>query len=428
MSVELITELAEIEIANHAGGFQVLLSLLYGVPLLAAVSLQNDSRILRVSRIVHGILSLTIGAVIYLEIFRLIPAHGSADQSTAVLLTYLFDAMDLFLAITSSIRWIAASEGHECTFFRILTIFLWLNVFLPALHNRLLLHHDYIWLDLLIATPYVILIPTALGKHRKPERILKPALIGIVRSGSSIFLAGVLVLIAVVIAPSYFYVGLVAAMIAIACYATLNITFQSRGLKNEELLLESKAKLERLVEIDGLTGIANRRAFDEVFLREFALTRRTHRPLSLLMIDIDFFKGLNDAKGHLVGDQYLIRIATALSLALTRSTDFIARYGGEEFSAILPATDSTGAMVAAEKLRRAVEGLALKQPAPASLTGVVTVSIGVATFDGTLLCDPADLLETADKALYAAKRAGRNCSEFQPLNSTVEVIQLAIAR
>lgn len=428
MGFEFVTEFAEIKIANHDGGLQILLSLLYGVPLLAAVSLQNDTRILRVSRIVHGILSLTIGAVIYLEIFRLVPVHGSADQATAVLLTYLFDAMDLFLAIASSIRWIAACEDHESAFFRILTIFLWLNVFLPALHNRLLLKHDYIWLDLLIATPYVVLIPIALRKYDTSKRILKPALIGIVRSGSSVFLAGVLVLIAVVIAPSYFYVGLIAALIAIACYATLNITFQSRGLRNEELLLESKAKLERLVEIDGLTGIANRRAFDEVFLREFALTRRTHRPLSLLMIDVDFFKGLNDAKGHLVGDQYLIRIATALSLALTRSTDFIARYGGEEFSAILPATDRAGAMVAAEKLRRAIEGLALSQPAAASSTGVVTVSIGVATFDGTLLCEPADLLETADKGLYAAKRAGRNCSEFCRLKSSIEVLQLAIAR
>jgi diguanylate cyclase (GGDEF)-like protein len=134
------------------------------------------------------------------------------------------------------------------------------------------------------------------------------------------------------------------------------------------------------------------------------------------MIDVDLFKALNDIKGHLTGDQYLIQIATALHLNLTGSTDFVARYGGEEFCAILPATDSRGAWVAAEKLRKGVVDLGLNHPN--SHSGIVTVSIDVSTFDGSALSSPAQLLKTADRALYIAKSCGRNRCEFSGIKSS----------
>jgi diguanylate cyclase (GGDEF)-like protein len=173
--------------------------------------------------------------------------------------------------------------------------------------------------------------------------------------------------------------------------------------------------LEKLVGVDGLTGIANRRAFDKVLDREFAAARRTKLPVSLLMIDVDHFKHINDTKGHQAGDECLVLIANALHATLPRATDFVARYGGEEFSAILPATDSAGATEAAKRLHRSIAGLGLSHPATPTKT--VTVSIGLSTFDGVSRHSPASLVKMADRALYLAKHGGRNCSEFLPLDS-----------
>ena len=423
MSLEAATEIRQTPVLNHVGGIQILLSMLYGVPLLVAVSIQNDTRILRVSRIIHAILSLAIGAVIYFEIFSFLTVHGSAKQSDAILVTYFFDAIDGFLAIAGTIRWLGSSGDEERSFFRVLTIFLWMNAICPAVHNRILIHYDYVWLDLLISTPYVVLVPLAFAARNHRAEPRAAAFVRAVRSGSAVFLAGVLVLIGIVAARSNLYFGLAAALIGIAGYSALNILTQSRGIETEELLLAAKAALEKLVEVDGLTGIANRRALDEVLLREFSLTQRTQRPVSLLMIDVDLFKGLNDARGHVVGDEYLIRIATALQVTLSRSTDFVARYGGEEFSAVLPATDKAGAMIAAEKLRKGIEGLSLSHPS--SPFGVVTISIGVSTFDASAPASLSELLESADRALYMAKRGGRNRSEFHRIKGSADVIPFA---
>ncbi len=423
MSLEAATEIRNTPALNHVGGIQILLSMLYGVPLLVAVSIQNDTRILRVSRIIHAILSLAIGAAVYFEIFSFLTVHGSVNQSDAILVTYFLDAMDGFLAIAGTIRWLGSSENEERSFFRVLTIFLWMNAICPAVHNRILIHHDYVWLDLLISTPYVVLVPLVLAARDHRDKPPAPGFVRAVRSGSAVFLAGVLVLIGIIAARSNFYFGLAAALIGIAGYSTLNIFALSRGIETEELLLAAKAALEKLVEVDGLTGIANRRALDEVLFREFALTQRTQRPVSLLMIDVDLFKGLNDARGHVAGDEYLIQIATAMQLTLTRSTDFVARYGGEEFSAVLPATDKAGAMIAAEKLRKGIADLNLSHPG--SPFGIVTVSIGVSTFDGSAPCALADLLQSADRALYIAKRGGRNRSEFHRIRGSAAVIPFA---
>jgi diguanylate cyclase (GGDEF)-like protein len=417
MGLEAATEITQTPILNHVGGFQILLSMFYGVPLLVAVSIQHDQKILPVMRIINTGLSIAVGTVLYFEIFSFLSVHGSANPSDAILVTYWFDAMDVFLAIAGTIRWVGSSNGEERRFFRVLAIFLWLNALLPAVHNRILIHHDYVWLDLLISAPYVALVPLVLTPRHQRRNSASASLVRTVRSGSSVFLAGALVLVGLVVGRTHFYVGSGAVLIAIIGYVTLNIFMQSRGLETEELLLASKAALEKLVDQDGLTGIANRRAFDEVLVREFALTQRTRRPMSVLMIDVDKFKDLNDAKGHLIGDQYLIQIATALHVILTRSTDFVARYGGEEFSAVLPATDIEGALIAAEKLRRGVACLGLCHPN--SPSGVVTVSIGVSTFDGSLLSSAADLLQSADRALYIAKRGGRDRSEFYQMKRSV---------
>ncbi len=166
-------------------------------------------------------------------------------------------------------------------------------------------------------------------------------------------------------------------------------------------------KLRDISYIDGLTGVANRLKFEEYFRREWDRAKRTKRPISLLMIDIDFFKNYNDLLGHLEGDACLRRIAQALSRHLRAGMDLVARYGGEEFVVVLPETDLSQAKKVANRIREDI--LRLNIPHPASkVSDRVTVSIGVASMVPRDNLKKEVLINMADKALYAAKKGGRN--------------------
>jgi diguanylate cyclase (GGDEF)-like protein len=165
-------------------------------------------------------------------------------------------------------------------------------------------------------------------------------------------------------------------------------------------------ELKRLTSLDGLTGIANRRHFDEVLLREWRRSMRQGAEFSILMCDVDLFKAYNDSLGHHAGDDCLRRIAGALTAAMDRGGDLVARYGGEEFAVILPETSLAGGQVVAERMRQAIEALDLDHPTAAG--GKVTASFGLASGVAMPETDPTRLVRAADKALYEAKRAGRN--------------------
>ena len=181
----------------------------------------------------------------------------------------------------------------------------------------------------------------------------------------------------------------------------------SAAVARETRLREQTMELQAQVYADGLTGIANRRRFDEHLEAEYRRARRAGAPLSLLMIDIDYFKGYNDRYGHQRGDSCLTRVAMALSAAIDRPSDLLARYGGEEFSAILPDTEAEGAHKVAERMRAAVNSLAIEH-AGSGNAGHVTISIGYVTLVPAANSDMADMMTAADKALYQAKHAGRN--------------------
>lgn len=175
----------------------------------------------------------------------------------------------------------------------------------------------------------------------------------------------------------------------------------------ERRLLEHAESLRARSYIDGLTGIANRRHFDVALERELRRAQRADGALALLLVDIDSFKAYNDHFGHQQGDSCLTMVAQELAGMLKRPADLAARYGGEEFAAVLPDTTLEQARVLADRIRAHVAGLGLQQ-APAAHHPEVTLSIGVAAFDRARLNAPEALIEAADKALYAAKRGGRN--------------------
>lgn len=182
-----------------------------------------------------------------------------------------------------------------------------------------------------------------------------------------------------------------------------------RELRELQKELEAKnVELQRLSAIDGLTGIPNRRSFDEYIAKEWRRAVREETCLALLLIDIDFFKKYNDGYGHQGGDDCLRKVASALAGTMRRSSDMVARYGGEEFAVVLPNTDLDGAVVIAEELRLSVEQLALKHEF-SDVGGIVSISLGAAGIPPQCGEDCASLIALADEALYSAKEAGRNC-------------------
>jgi len=175
----------------------------------------------------------------------------------------------------------------------------------------------------------------------------------------------------------------------------------------EIALAESNRKLEALSATDPLTGIANRRRFDEAFTGEYARHARTGAPLTLIMLDIDYFKNFNDAYGHAQGDACLAAVARAMAGCLQRPGDLAARYGGEEFICLLPDTSPRGAQAVAESIRKAVAALGIPH-ARSSAATVVTVSIGALTAACSPDADPGGLFKQVDDLLYKAKEHGRN--------------------
>ncbi len=178
-------------------------------------------------------------------------------------------------------------------------------------------------------------------------------------------------------------------------------------LKNtQRQLQEVNEKLLKISMIDQLTGISNRRSFDQHLEKQFGLAKREKNPLSVVICDVDFFKIYNDNYGHTEGDNCLKRVAQAIASIPSRPTDMACRYGGEEFTLILPNTDLQGGLFIAEKVRQAV--LTADIPHEGSkIASQVTLSLGLATFTGQFKTGE-DITKAADTALYRAKDEGRN--------------------
>jgi diguanylate cyclase (GGDEF)-like protein len=176
---------------------------------------------------------------------------------------------------------------------------------------------------------------------------------------------------------------------------------------NHMELKHARDLLENLSATDGLTGIANRRRFDEVLDREWRRAFRNHHAIALIMLDIDFFKAYNDHYGHLAGDDVLRTLATVITNCMQRPGDLATRYGGEEFVCILPETDQEGARVVANRMRDSLASQAIPNDY-STVAKHVTVSMGVVSLVPERKQVPSSLIKMADESMYTAKRAGRN--------------------
>lgn len=183
------------------------------------------------------------------------------------------------------------------------------------------------------------------------------------------------------------------------------LTIEKEHLLHE--LTKANNYQKSLANTDGLTGIANRRRFDDALAKELALISRTKSPLSLLILDVDHFKNFNDSYGHVAGDECLKKIAQILSQHFCRASDMPARYGGEEFAVIMPNTDEAGAIQQAKLIQSAVAKLNI-QHTHSPTAEHITLSIGIVSLYTFSMRDAAELISIADKCLYQAKASGRN--------------------
>jgi diguanylate cyclase (GGDEF)-like protein len=392
-----------------------LLYFFYGVPVLLAIATPEDRESVSLFFWLDGILAVAVGCLAYVALFNALPFSSVGFQPLSTQqVVHIYDVEDFSLAVLATARLlISQRRSAEYRFFAIATSYLWVYAVCASVYDHIeAVVDDAGVFDALVGPPFIVLIlamwfwpaATASNSDRTARRLpasfidnARPLLLGL----SVVALSGW-------IARGHFRIAIGTIFGAFVIYGIRSAMLQSRFVRTEAELEQARDRLEQLVLQDGLTGIPNRRCFDQRLKQEWARARRTGSPLSLLLIDIDHFKKLNDTYGHLTGDESLALVARALQGAVNRPGDLLARYGGEEFAALLPETGDSGAINVAERLQ-----IALKNTLPpAPIERQVTISIGGTTWTPPQRCSTDHIIETADRALYQAKQNGRDRAEY----------------
>jgi len=381
----------------------------YGAPLLYAAVTTPDEPSSHARRIVDGVLLLLLVVLCYLGVRDLTDANGLLKPEDMGWVVVAFDVENLFLLGTFLIRYVTATNEGDHRFFGIGTVFLALYALCVGIHNHDELYPDTLALqrmaDVLPTVPFMALV--CLLHANATPRPFEPIRHKWARQ-LSVSLAPGLLLAAIFalslgITERQGMFGRSVLALAMLAYAVRVTQTQFWFARTRDRLAEALSTIERVSLLDELTGIPNRRAFDQALHERTKEAAREHRSLSVLMIDIDHFKTFNDTFGHPEGDIALRSVARLLAGTLRRPADFIARYGGEEFVVILPGTDQDGAQVVARRMNRAVYDAQLEHGD--GIDSRVTVSIGVATRAPEHV---QGVVMHADRALYSAKHAGRN--------------------
>lgn len=371
----------------------LMLYVLYGVPLM--FTLANVGRERTALRLIDAALATVLGLLYFIHIHSL----TAGPQTDLLSLRLMLDIENVFIAWFAVLRYLGSRAAPARDYFRELALYAVVYLLVAAFINHFTADADFSGYDTLIDVPFLLLAARAISPVRgRGEIPASPRLNHIVRAGSPLVLPIAMLVVSALVVRHHLAWGVAGFIIA-------TLGAGGRGILLQVRAYEERDHLNELARIDELTGIANRRQFEEALAREWRRAQRTREPLSLLLIDVDHFKALNDADGHPAGDRILRQVAVALSACVTRSTDLVARYGGEEFAVLLPSIGQAGARTLAERMRETVEALALASPAP---PGCVTVSIGVAGMEDPEHDAGSALIARADRALYAAKAAGRN--------------------
>ena len=401
-----------------------------GIPFFLAIANTYDSQSRRGVLYINLFQALIATVLTYVRLFKI-----SMPADLAAATTYeIYWGECLLLAIGSTLRLLTWSTAEERRRTRTLCAMLWM--YLP-----IELALDYpsaswqapagtlvatVWrlpkggfFELLWSLPFLFVGWQALRLPRDNEGIVRAQVLSnrralLLRSLFPLLVTGALFGMAVSVAQHYFYFGVAAMLLLLIVQGVHSGVLQvnylmghANLLSKEKELKATNQELERQSTLDPLTGIPNRRFFAHAFEAEWKRALRKNEPLSLLMIDVDYFKRVNDAHGHPYGDECLVRIAKALRQELQRGVDVVARYGGEEFIVLLPDTDLEGAGTVAAGLQGAIAELNIVNRA-SPLGHQLTVSIGIADCYPSTSLTCGELIARADRALYRAKRRGRN--------------------
>lgn len=400
--------------------------LIYGIPVLLAISFTNDEADLRVLFWLDGAQAIVAAVLIYFQIFSILPSTGHLTAISTTSLMYVYNAENLTLAGAVTLRLFGNPAPAKRRFYITLSIYLWSYAVVAFIVGYFELERniaqglqDVFWgLPCLLLLAALLFQPDALSAGNEANKDSNRSIGLLLDNLSPVLFTLVIIMMGARIASVYPWIGFASITIAVALYGLRAALLQSKYLRSQHDLARSGLALvdaiDRLRDLsirDGLTGIYNRRHFDEMLLAEWKRSIRTQKPMSLLLIDVDCFKKLNDRYGHPEGDECLKKIAEQLLKILRRSSDTLARYGGEEFAAILPETNKESAQLIADAMRMSVEDLKIANE-DSEAARVVTVSIGVCSEHAMLCRSTEELLNAADAALYRAKKQGRNCVQF----------------
>ncbi len=359
-------------------------------------------------RVVDALVALALGYAYFEYTWHMINDHAAPTEVGVIYLVWLLDFQNLYLALGALVRWYVAEDSDERDLFRALAVHLWVYFVIVFINDHYFAGNPAFGpqYGTLVTVAFAVLCSFALAApSAKPVRSVNSALVGMVRSGSPILLALALLAASLLLIRVEYVWGCAGILIAVLGIGVRTTLIQVHHIEHREALKREASALQTIAWTDALTGVPNRHFFTEALKRAWRDERRS-APQSILMIDIDHFKLLNDRYGHPVGDGCLREVARALQRALVRPDDVLARYGGEEFIVLLRDCSAAGAVLVAERLRSAVQNLGLENASSPQL--VVTISIGIAS--GALADGAAAalLVEAADRALYEAKISGRN--------------------
>jgi diguanylate cyclase (GGDEF)-like protein len=361
------------------------------------------------ARVTDAVMAMALGYAFFLYTWAVLTARGAPDDAGVHSMIWLLDAQNVFLFVGALVRWFAATSRRERDFFRAVLVYESVYMVLVFVNNHYIAGDPsfgpevgaFISIAFAVLAGLALLPPTLSLVPRRDPRLVRA-----VRSASPTMLAGALLIVSLFVIREDYLVGTVGILIAVIGYGLRTTLNQVVYIERGEILQRERSELQNIAWTDALTGLANRHFIDRKLYRKMEHEKPLGEMLSVLMIDIDHFKMLNDHYGHPAGDACLREVARALRDAIVRPNDVVARYGGEEFIVLVHDADAAGALVVAERLRLAVENLHIENVG--SPFGVVTVSVGAASAPPNVTVSTEELVAAADRALYDAKRAGRN--------------------